>query len=227
MITTLSGWLLGLALGMRHALEPDHLTAVSTLVVENRSASRGAWLGVFWGLGHSLALLGVGLCLALLNAQMPPRVANGFELCVAVMLIALGVRSIRRAMRQGSTGAEREHTHGIDSHTHPVVVPHVHVGRWTFATRSLVVGVVHGLAGSGALTVLVLAGLPSMAARLAYLFVFGLGSVLGMAAISGLAGWPLAQLGRNPRVGRGVMFATGAWSTLLGFMWGVPLLGKF
>ena len=226
MPATLSGWILGLLLGMRHALEPDHLTAVSTLVVEHHGARRGAWLGVFWGVGHTAALLTVGILLALLHARLPQRLADAFELAVAFMLVGLGLRSIRRSFSEARRGDAQEHHHGDLSHVHRTAQDHIHVGRWTFATRSLAVGVVHGLAGSGALTVLVLAGRHSASARLAYLAVFGVGSIAGMALLSGVAGWPMAHLGQHRRLARGVMFATGALSIGLGFVWGAPLLGR-
>ncbi|HEX8954430.1 MAG TPA: urease accessory protein UreH, partial [Polyangia bacterium] len=92
------GWLLGMLLGMRHALEPDHLAAVSTLVASERSARRGALLGMYWGIGHSVALFAVGGVLAALHRQMPARAADAFELAVAVMLVALGVRAMRAAL---------------------------------------------------------------------------------------------------------------------------------
>jgi ABC-type nickel/cobalt efflux system permease component RcnA len=223
---TLSGVVLGLLLGMRHALEPDHLTAVSTLVAEHRSARTGARLGVFWGVGHTAALLTVGILLAVLDAKLPQRLADTFELGVAVMLVGLGARSIRKAFLEGLRGDAREHRHGRHNHVHPAGRGHVHVGRLTFASGSLAVGVVHGLAGSGALTVLVLAGMPTTSARLAYLLLFGFGSIAGMAFLSGFAGWPLARLGQDGRLSRGVMFATGFLSLGLGFVWGAPLLGR-
>jgi hypothetical protein len=223
---TLSGWLLGLLLGMRHALEPDHLTAVSTLVAEHRGLRRGAFLGVCWGLGHTAALLGVGVLLAILNAKLPRRLADGFELGVAFMLVGLGIRSIALAVREGREGAARAHTHGHHSHVHGAAHSHVHVGRFTFASRSLAVGIVHGLAGSGALTVLVMAELPSTFARLTYLSIFGIGSIVGMGLLSGFAGWPLSHLGHDTRVTRGVMLATGALSLCLGVIWGAPLLSR-
>ena len=222
----LGGWFLGLLLGVRHALEPDHLTAVSTLVVEHHGARRGAWLGVLWGLGHTGALLTVGILLALFDATLPQRLADAFELAVAIMLVGLGVRSIRRSLSEALHGHPYEHRHGQSSHVHPSAQQHLHVGRWTFATRSLAVGTVHGLAGSGALTVLVLAGMPSTLARLVYLLIFGAGSIAGMALLSGFAGWPLARLGQHRRLARGVMFATGALSLGLGFIWGAPLIGR-
>ena len=102
---------------------------------------------------------------------------------------------------------------------------HIHIGAWTLARRPLIVGAVHGLAGSGALTALVLTTLPSTAARLTYMVVFGLGSTLGMAALSGLLGWPLARAGRNRGLARALSLAVGCVSTVLGLVWGYPLLG--
>src|SRR5256885_2122093 len=85
---------LGSLLGMRHALEPDHLAAVSTLVTGERSSAKAALLGACWGLGHTLALVVVGTMLVLLRAEMPVRIADLFEFCVALMLVGLGLRAI-------------------------------------------------------------------------------------------------------------------------------------
>src|SRR5262249_21265538 len=149
--------------------------------------------------GHTVSLFAVGLILALMQTQMPPDVADGFELVVALMLIALGVRTLVRAARG----------------TVPAPAPE---GR-AQATRPLLVGVVHGLAGSGALTALVVAQLPSIGARLAYIGLFGVGSMIGMALLSGLVGVPLVALGKRPQVLRLLAVATGAVSTALGVVW--------
>lgn len=214
---------LGSLLGMRHALEPDHLAAVSTLVSRERDGYKAALLGAWWGLGHTFSLVIVGATLVLLRAEMPGRVATFFELGVAVMLIGLGVRTISQAARQGSVGPFRLHRHGWLVHQHSGTPAHVHIGRWTFAQRPLLIGAVHGLAGSGALTALVLTTLPSTMARLTYMLLFGLGSTLGMAALSGLLGWPLAYLGAHRSVTRGIALVVGCASTLLGAAWGYPL----
>jgi len=179
---------LGSLLGMRHALEPDHLAAVSTLVTSERNSYKAAFLGVCWGLGHTFSLIVVGTVLVVLRAEMPERVADGFEFCVALMLIGLGLRAIYLAARQGPAGPAHVHHHGHTTHVHEGAPAHVHIGTWTLARRPLLVGTVHGLAGSGALTALVVATLPSTAARITYMVVFGLGSTLGMAALSGLLG---------------------------------------
>jgi hypothetical protein len=217
---------LGSLLGMRHALEPDHLTAVSTLVTGERSSYRAAMLGAFWGVGHTLSLVVVGAVLVVLRAEMPARMSDLFELFVAVMLVGLGVRAILVAMRQGPIGPAREHHHGRLVHNHPGATPHVHVGKWTLARRPLLVGAVHGLAGSGALTALVLATLSSTTARITYMALFGFGSTMGMAALSGLLGWPIARMGANETLIRAMSLVVGCVSIALGVFWGYPLTSR-
>ena len=225
-MTTVTAWFLGLLLGMRHALEPDHLAAVSTLVTEEDDPRSGLWLGAFWGLGHTLALLAVGAMLALLKTTLSERLTVTFELLVSAMLLLLGVRALVRARVEMGRGVPQRHEHGGLLHVHPGEVAHVHVGRRAFAIRPLVVGIIHGLAGSGALTALVLAGFDTGAERLAYIVVFGGGSVLGMALLSGLAGWPLARLLRSPRARGWTSAVAGTLSVVMGVLWGWPLLPK-
>jgi hypothetical protein len=220
---------LGSLLGMRHALEPDHLAAVSTLVAaqgHERSGCKAALLGVCWGLGHTLSLVAVGAALVVLRAEMPAYASDLFELFVALMLVGLGVRAMYVAARQGPAGPARVHHHGHRVHAHPGAPAHVHIGAWTFARRPLLVGAVHGLAGSGALTALVVTTLPTTAARLTYMMVFGLGSTLGMAALTGLLGWPLARAGSDRRFARALSLAVGFVSTGLGVFWGYPLVER-
>ena len=220
-----SSWF-GSLVGMRHALEPDHLAAVSTLVSRERDAYRAALLGIFWGLGHTLTLVVVAATLLAARAAMPAGASDVFEFFVAVMLVGLGLQSIRRAALQGPTGPDHEHRHGHMVHRHPGVMAHVHVGGWTLARRPFLVGAVHGLAGSGALTALVLATLPSTAARLAYVTLFGVGSTFGMAAMSGLFGWPLARLGRHQGFARTISVLVGCLSMGLGIAWGGPAVAR-
>ena len=222
----LTGSALGTLLGMRHALEPDHLTAVSTLVTGERSSVRAAMLGASWGLGHTLSLVAVGAVLLILRAEMPANVADLFELFVAIMLIVLGVRAIAIAVRQGPVGPAHTHHHGHVVHKHAGATPHVHVGRWTLARRPLIVGAVHGLAGSGALTALVLATLTSTLARITYMTLFGFGSTVGMALLSGLLGWPLARIGANRTTTRALSVVVGCVSIGLGIFWGYPLTSR-
>jgi len=223
---SISGAVLGILLGMRHAGEPDHLAAIGTLVAEERSPRSGLRLGAFWGLGHTLALLAVAVLLTALQARLPARMADLFELGVAFMLLALGTRALARAVREGASGPSTVHAHGTDRHEHRGPERHVHLGPWTLSWRPLLVGIVHGLAGSGALTALVLASLPTTSARLWYVALFGAGSIAGMAILSGLAGWPLARIGRRPGAARILSGATGVFSIVLAVAWAWPLVGR-
>src|SRR5688500_17027322 len=112
MFATLGGLALGLVVGVRHAFEPDHLAAVSTLVTDARGARRGAILGAIWGVGHTLALIVVGVVLLAAGGLVPARVEAGLELAVAVMLVGLGIRAIVRAIRDGRAGRVAPHEHG-------------------------------------------------------------------------------------------------------------------
>lgn len=230
MSSLITGWLLALVLGVRHASEPDHLVAVSTLVADAPSARRAATLGAIWGIGHSLALLAVGGALMVLHWQLPDQLAAVFELAVAAMLLALGARSIAAALQLRA--AERTHVKYLHAsvpmrglHSHGGGRPHRHDAKQR-ARRPLVIGLVHGLAGSGALTALALANMPSLGSGLAYIAFFGLGSVLGMAALSGLVGAPLARFTTRIPVQVAALATTGALSVAVGIAWGWPLLSR-
>jgi len=211
------GLLLGVLLGMRHSFEPDHVAAVSTLI-DGRSRHSTTILGAFWGLGHSTALLAVGGALAALHASLPRSLGDGFELLVAAMLVILGARAVARARPVDRVTSAARHPHdAADPHAGN---DHLHVGPWTFAWRPLVVGLVHGLAGSGALTALVTADLPTWGTRVAYMTLFGVGSVIGMAGLTGVVGWQLARIERRARLSRALALVTGTFSVGLGGWWG-------
>ena len=216
----LTGSGFGAVVGVRHALEPDHFAAVATLIGSERSSLRAALLGIYWGLGHTLAIVVVGAALLLLQAEMPARASSVVDLVVSAMLVYLGVRAIRQAARRQETDR-----HPLVHGRAGVGVPRC-VGTGSLA-RPLLVGAIHGLAGSGALTALVLATLPSTATRLAYVALFGVGSTLSMAAMSGLFGWPLARFGTHPVVARSIVFVVGFGSAALGVAWGNATLKLF
>jgi high-affinity nickel-transport protein len=201
---------LGTLVGMRHALEPDHLAAVTTLVSRERSGRRAATLGVCWGLGHTFALVVAASALLLVQREMPAGATVAFELMVAVMLIVLGARAMMQTIRAGRPAVSHAPEREFDSFLRP-----------------LLVGMVHGLAGSGALTALVLSTLPTVPSRLAFVALFGAASTLSMAAASGLLGWPLARLGARHIVTRGVTLAVGVCSAMLGVVWGSAALRAF
>ena len=206
----------GSLLGIRHALEPDHLAALSTLITGERSSAKAAWLGACWGVGHTLTLMAAGTLLVLFRADMPTLASQIFELCVVLLLIGFGARGIYQAT--SGRPARPSHTHakgGTSTRRH-----------WAAASRPLVVGAVHGLAGSGALTALVVANLPSTMTRLVYLAVFGIGTTIGMAVLSGLLGWPLARVGGDGLTMRILSLAVGTVSTALGVIWGAPVIAE-
>jgi hypothetical protein len=206
---------LGLLAGVRHALEPDHLAAVGTLVTDGRA--QGARLGAWWGLGHTLSLVTMAGALTVLQASLTQRMEGGFELLVAVMLVALGLRGLVRAAmndRVPHVHVDPRVTHGLLGHvTLGVAVP-----------PTLLVGVVHGLAGSGELMALAMARMPTSGTRLGFAALFGVGSMAGMAALTGILGVPMARLAMRPTVGRGLSFLGGAISLGLGLWWGWPHL---
>src|SRR3954471_5903843 len=119
------GLLLGVAMGARHALHPGHLAAVSVLAADAPGPRRGALLGALWGVGHAAALLGTGLVLASLAAEMPVALADAFELAVAAMLFVLGARAVARAVRRADDGPARLHAHAGAAHLHAGPPAHV------------------------------------------------------------------------------------------------------
>lgn len=217
-------WVLGLVSGMRHAFEPDHVAAMSTLVAEGHGSRRAAWLGAWWGLGHTASLLVVGLALGVLRAELSAGTEQRLEGLVGLMLLALGVRAVSRGIAEMRNGDDAWHAHRGRAHHHPARGRHVHVGGWALSPRSFAVGIVHGLAGSGALVALAMTGLASLPARLLYVALFGLGSVVAMAALSGLAGWQLARWSARSGVHGRLQLAAGALSLVVGSLWAAPLL---
>jgi hypothetical protein len=203
---------LGLLLGMRHATEADHLAAVATLATRSRSLRSTVAQGVAWGFGHTLTLLAVGGVCLLLRATIPPRVAGALEGAVGVMLLLLGAevlwrwrkRRIHLHVHRHADGTVHLHAHshagapqasrsqGARGHSH-AQAPHEHSH---LPGRAVLVGLVHGLAGSAALLLLTLTTLSSAWLGLAYIAVFGVGSILGMAALSAVIALPL----HGPRV---------------------------
>jgi high-affinity nickel permease len=213
----------GFVLGMRHALDADHLAAVSTLVSQHRGIARSCLMGTIWGLGHTIALLVAALAVIALKLTISPAVERTLEALVALMLVALGGHVLLRAIGQFHVH-RHAHAHGPDRHEHV----HVHVGGETAhdhghvlraGRRPLLVGLMHGLAGSAALTVLVVGTLSSTLAAVAYIVVFGLGSTLGMLIVSGVIGIPFALTASRSHVAHGVIqLLSGAATLVLGLV---------
>jgi hypothetical protein len=214
MIGLFSSCALGAAVGAQHALEPDHLAAVSTIVADH--PRRAAWMGAIWGLGHAAALLVVGCALIIARTELPETGVAALELAVAGMLNVLGARNLWRAGQSG--GPVLLHRHGGHTHAHAADDQgHIHVVGRAFSIRPLVIGLIHGLAGSGGLAALAAARMPSTATALAYIALFGAGSVAGMALVSGAFGATLGRLLRGRA--RLLVAATGAVSVACGIAW--------
>jgi len=193
MTTLLSVILFGFVLGMRHATDPDHVIAVATIGSQQRSIAGGAWIGVLWGVGHTLTIVAVGGAIIAFNVVISPQVGLSMELAVAIMLIVLGILSLK-----GTRGTGQAATTGA-------------------TLRPLAIGIVHGLAGSASIALLVLAPIRDPLLAAMYLLVFGVGTITGMMLITGLMVWPLARMGRGSvTLRRRVTTATGVLSLMFG-----------
>lgn len=155
-MTVLPALALGFTLGLRHAMDADHIAAIGTLWTGTRSPWRAAAVGATWGVGHSLSVLLVGGALVILRLPMPARVALALEFAVAIMLVTLGTRSLTTRRRDGVVSA----------------------------TRPLLIGVVHGLAGSAVLAFLLLSSTSSVVVAALYLLCFSIGTIAGMTVVT-------------------------------------------
>jgi high-affinity nickel permease len=202
----------GFFLGMRHATDPDHVIAVTTIVTRQRQLRRAAMTGAFWGVGHTLTIFVVGSMIILFNVVIPARLGLSMEFSVALMLIVLGIMNVAAFMRSTSAisanatdsgvGHVHPHAHGDYVHTHahghspethshrsertPLALLDRLFGKLALyrPVRPFIVGVVHGLAGSAAVALLVLAAIPNPRWAVVYLVVFGAGTVGGMMLIT-------------------------------------------
>jgi ABC-type nickel/cobalt efflux system permease component RcnA len=228
--------MLGFFLGMRHATDPDHVIAVSTIVSRQRSTTGAVLIGALWGLGHTITIVVVGGVIIAFEVVIPPRVGLSMEFSVALMLILLGVLNLTGFLQRiGDTVHSHAHQHGelvhahMHHHDHPA---HAHTGSeaasgWlddvvarlgVFGSlRPLLVGIVHGLAGSAAIALLVLTAIPSQVWAIAYLLVFGVGTMAGMMLITAAHAVPVTLTARRfARTNRFLRVASGVVSAGFG-----------
>lgn len=212
----------GFVVGLLHSMDADHLAAVSTLVSERRSLLSSSLIGGWWGLGHTLALLLAGTVVILLQIQISPRLEQALEFGVALMLIGLGA-NVLYSLYQGGRLHARVHTHGAHQHLHPhlhspvsnteppPLTPTHHGFRW--GARPLLIGMVHGLAGSAGLFLLGVAAIQSVAGKFAYIAVFGVGSIGGMMLMSSILSLPAyLVVARYAHAYRAVRLVAGCFS---------------
>ena len=191
MLSSISVLLLGFLLGMRHATDADHVVAVTTIVSEEYSVRRASGIGALWGIGHSITILLVGGAIVAFRLTIPPRLGLALEFSVALMLIALGLITLARRR----------------------------VGSARSMARPVAVGVVHGLAGSAFVALVVLAAVPETWLALVYLALFAGGTIAGMAVITAAIAVPSAlSASRFVGVQRYVQIASGVVSLVFGLM---------
>jgi len=208
---------LGFILGIKHALEADHVVAVSTIVSRDPRPLRSAMAGMFWGIGHTLTLFAAGIAVLFFKVSIPDRVALSFEFLVGAVLVGLGVQNLwdywRTRFHDHSHASGETHTH---FHTHREGHDHHPPDR---RRRSLLVGMLHGLAGSGALVLLVLGTVDSPLEGAAYILIFGLGSILGMMLIGTAMAMPFSLSAK--RIGgltKRIQLLAGGVSVLVGVL---------
>jgi high-affinity nickel-transport protein len=235
----------GFFLGMRHATDPDHVIAVSTIVTRQPNLGRAALIGAFWGLGHTVTIFVVGTAIILFNLSIPARLGLSMELSVGFMLIFLGILNVISFFRslpeapvlthENAAAHSHHHAHGDYIHRHPHAhQPEVHPHRpdqtpvayldRVFCksdmyqhVRPLAVGIVHGLAGSAAVALLVLATIQNPRWAIAYLLVFGVGTIAGMMVITMSLASALKVVGnRSQRISRRLAMASGLLSLAFG-----------
>ena len=228
MVLSLPGVLaLGFLLGLRHAFEPDHLAAVSTLATRTRQVGDAARLGAAWGAGHTASVGLVALLLIALGIHLPEGLARSAELLVAVLLITLGGVVLWRYAR----GRWHMHTHEHDGsahvhlHSHAGASSHAHAhSRWD-ARRALGLGLVHGLAGSGAVILLIVAATPTASLQLAYVVAFGVGTIVGMMSASlAVASLVRAASRRGERLATALHLGAATASVIFGILLAASLV---
>jgi ABC-type nickel/cobalt efflux system permease component RcnA len=216
---------LGFLYGLRHALDADHLAAVASLATRTNSARETLRMGLAWGLGHGVTLLIVcGIVLAV-GAGFSGRIASGLEFLVGLMLILLGGDVIRRAIRDRIHAHAHRH-HGETTHLHihshaaepqHAASEHAHGHRNGLTGRALAIGLMHGLAGSAALLLLSMGAMENAMIGLGYVMLFGLGSMIGMGALSLTIALPLKRCANMVTWGyNGIHMVIGAGTIALG-----------
>lgn len=206
----------GFLVGFRHAFEPDHLAAVTTLATHERGAGHAARLGVAWGIGHTLSVAAVAVVLIVLGVHVPERFYHLAEMGVAVLLVTLGASTLIAEARRHRESLGTRH-----AHAHAAKLPHSHDPSIRTVSRSLWFGIAHGLAGSGAVIVLLVASATTVRGQFGYLSAFGLGTIAGMSLVSLLTGTVSAlAAARNLRLAQRIRIGAALASSVVGILLG-------
>ncbi len=203
---------LGLILGLKHALDADHVIAISTIVSQTRSLKRSSLYGIIWGIGHTFTLFLVGLIILGFKFALPDKMSLFFEFTVGIVLVVLGVDVLRKAVKHKLH--IHKHSHGNTTHAH--IHTHKETPSHGHTHRSFIIGMLHGLAGSGVLTLLVLSTVNSLLLGLFYILIFGIGSLIGMLMVSAVIGLPFMFTTRFGKVNILIELLAGTVSIVFG-----------
>jgi hypothetical protein len=215
--------LLGLVTGLRHSMEADHIAAVLSVVSSNhKNIKRASMLGAIWGLGHTMSLFVAGLVVLLLAVNISETISSRLEFGVGIMLLFLGFTTLTgwsigkffKGLRYQKSSHKHIHYHESNNivHSHG----HIHDTEHKHGHKSLIIGMVHGMAGSGALLLVVLSTINSIPLGLAYIAIFGAGSIGGMAAVSTLMGIPFVKLSNSAKISFALRYAAAITTLAIG-----------
>ncbi|AEI41009.1 sulfite exporter TauE/SafE family protein [Paenibacillus mucilaginosus] len=210
-VSLLSILALGFILGIKHAVEPDHVIAVSTIASQSKKLSRSSMAGVYWGIGHTATLFIVGLILILMKNEIPEKWAMSLEFLVGIMLVYLGITTTL-SFRKLSV---HKHQHGGMSHSHTSAGAADEQPKVSYV-KSMLIGLVHGLAGSGAMVLLTMSTVQSAWEGAFYILVFGAGTVAGMLFFTTVIGIPFVLTANKSGLNIPLTSLTGLISTLFG-----------
>ena len=209
---------LGFVLGIKHAIEPDHVIAVSTIASQSKKLVKSTLAGVFWGIGHTATLFIVGVILILMKGEIPEKWAMSLEFLVGIMLVYLGLTTLLsfkniHIHQHEHDGDDHKHLH---SHSHNGQHQHQHQHRNVSYLKSLFIGLVHGLAGSGAMVLLTMSTVKSVWEAAVYILIFGVGTILGMLIFTTIIGIPFVFSAKKRVLNQTLSRLTGVISIVFG-----------
>ncbi|MBM7869026.1 sulfite exporter TauE/SafE [Clostridium pascui] len=215
-INLLSILVIGFILGIKHAMEPDHVIAVSTMVSDTKKLLSSSIIGVFWGIGHTITLFIVGMVFIFMKNEIPGEIALFLEFAVGVMLVYLGIKSYVFAEKNHIHSHKHTHNDILHEHFHEENINHQHDNSKIPYFKSIFIGLVHGLSGSAAMILLTMTSVKHSWQAGIYIIIFGLGTISGMLLCTILIGIPFALSNENKRMNVNLSRAAGIISSMYG-----------
>ncbi|MBS4214616.1 urease accessory protein UreH domain-containing protein [Neobacillus rhizophilus] len=212
---------LGFVLGIKHAIEPDHVIAVSTIASQSKKLLRSSLAGVFWGIGHTATLFIIGIIIILMKGEIPEKWVMSLEFLVGIMLVYLGVSTVlsfKNIHLHQHNHDEEEHKH-VHSHNFSGKHEHKHKHKNVSYLKSMVIGLIHGLAGSGAMVLLTMSTVNSVWEAAIYILIFGVGTIIGMLFFTTIIGIPFVFSSKKVGLNKSLTQITGLISILFGIFY--------